>query len=211
MTALNQFAQHYSDEEEIKWAFMRGPVTNPPDFDFERLELQQNLIGFTDYLASLASMDVSSFTMQTSMEMLLDAVYLAVHNITTTLPKLISDFSWIGVNSPGLGVIESSPELQNFKIDWRPNADRIVIVFTDEPPQTYLHPPLDPQEVITAVSGVPQLKLYTFTKSTAKAKWEAISLAGNGEWFLLTSNPTEMYANLMEILSDICKGDANEN
>lgn len=211
MTALNQFAQHYSDEEVIKWAFMRGPVTNPPNFDFERLELQQNLIGFTDYLSSLASMDVSSFTMQTSMEMLLDAVYLAVHNITTTLPKLISEFSWIGVNSPGLGVVESLPELQDFKIDWRPNADRIIIVFTDEPPQTYLHPPLDVQETITAVSGVPQLKLYTFTKSTAKAKWEAISLAGNGEWFLLTSNPTQMYANLMEILSDICKGDANEN
>ncbi len=211
MTALNQFAQYYSDEEVIKWAFMRGPVTNPPDFDFERLELQQNLIGFTDYLASLASMDVSSFTMQTSMEMILDAIYLAVHNITTTLPKMISDFSWIGVNSPGLGVVESSPELQNFKINWRPNADRIIIVFTDEKPQTYLHPPLDVQEAVTAVSGTPQLKLYTFTKSNVKTKWEALSIAGNGEWFLLTSSPTEMYANLMEILSDICKGDTDEN
>ena len=211
MTALNQFAQYYSDEEVIKWAFMRGPVTNPPDFDFERLELQQNLTGFTDYLNSLANMDSSSFTMQTSMEMILDAVYIAVHNITTTLPKLISDFSWIGVNSPGLNVVESLPELQNFKINWRPNADRIIIVFTDEKPQTYLHPPLDLQEAVTAVSGTPQLKLYTFTKSNVKVKWEALSIAGNGEWFLLTSSPTEMYANLMEILSDICKGGADEN
>jgi hypothetical protein len=26
MIALNQFAQNFSDEQVIKWAFMRGPV-----------------------------------------------------------------------------------------------------------------------------------------------------------------------------------------
>jgi len=211
MIALNQFAQYYSDEDVIKWAFVRGPVTTPPNFVSERLELQQNLVGFTDYLTSLANMDSSSLTMQTSMEMILDAIYLAVHNITVTLPQAISNFSWIGVNSPGLNVVESLPELQNFKIDWRPGADRIIIVFSDEPPQTYLHPPLSQEEVKAAVSGTPQLKLYTFSKTNGKSAWEEIAAAGNGEWFKLTNNPTEMYANLMEILNDICKGGANEN
>ena len=30
---------------------------------------------------------------------------------------------------------------------------------------------------------------------------------GNGEWFELTNNPTEMYASLMNILDDICKAE----
>ena len=123
----------------------------------------------------------------------------------------ISDFIWIGQN-PGIGpnVVESSPPLQNFNVSWRPEADRIIIVFSDESPQSYLVPTLIQEEVKTAVSGVPQLKLYTFSKFSGLYQWEELAYAGNGAWFNLTNNPTEMYASLMEILDDICKGDNNE-
>lgn len=213
LAALNQFAQNFSEEEVIKWAFMRGPVAVPPDIYNERLELLQDLTGFTDYLASLASMDTSSQSMSTSHEMLLDAIYLSVHNLTSTLNHPISGLQWEGISAPnaiGGKVVESLPELQNFNVSWRPGADRIIIVFSDEGPQSYLVPELSMADVKTAVSGTPQLKLYTFSKTSWSTEWKDIALAGNGDWFKLTNNPTEMYASLIEILDDICKGGDSE-
>ena len=210
MIALNQFAQNYSDEEVIKWSFVRGPVAAIPNIYHERLEIQQNLIGFTDFLNSLANMDVSPQSMSTSMEMLLDAIYLSVHNITSSLTKAIADLMWLGVANPNLNVTESKPPLQSFNIDWRDNADRIIIVFSDEPPQSYVLPKLDVDDVKIAVAGTPQLKLFTFSRIAHQAVWEDIAMAGSGEWFQLTNNPTQMYANLIEILDDICKGGNDE-
>ena len=187
---------------------MRGPVAVMPSIYDERLEIQQDLTGFTDFLSSLAGMDTSSQSMSTSMEMILDAIYLSVHNISSSLNYLISSLEWSGVNSVGTGgkVIESLPPLQNFDISWRPGADRIIIVFTDEGPQSYLVPTLSVEDIKTAVAGTPQLKLFTFTKTSWSSEWEDIAISGNGSWYKLTNNPTEMYASLMEILDDICKG-----
>ena len=211
MISLNQFAQNFSDEEVIKWAFMRGPVADAPIYNKERLELQQDLVGFSDFLSSLASMDSSMQTMQTAYEMIRDAVYLAVHNITSLLPDSISNFQWSGVaGTYPADVIESVPPLQSFKVSWRPGAERIIIVFTDEHPQSYLEPKLTTEKVKTALSGVPQLKLYTFSRNNNKIPWEELAQAGGGEWYKLTNNPTEMYASLMEILDEICKGGTNE-
>tara|TARA_R100001591_G_scaffold66449_1_gene75762 strand:- start:3113 stop:5005 length:1893 start_codon:yes stop_codon:yes gene_type:complete len=212
MIALNQFAKDFSDEQVIKWAFVRGPVSH--NEDDERLELLQNLTGFSNFLAALASMgDGTAWNGNTTaFEMLIDAVYIAVHNITATLPKPMSDFIWIGQN-PGTGpsVVESSPPLQNFDIDWRPGADRVIIVFSDETPQSYLVPQLTIENAKMAVSGVPQLKLYTFSRVSGVVQWEDLANAGNGKWFKLTNNPTEMYASLMEIIDEICKVGNNED
>ena len=211
MVALNQFAQNYSDEEVIKWSFMRGPVAWGDDE--ERLELVQDLTGFSDFLSSLANMGGGNGQIgnTTAFEMLLDAIYIAVNNITSTLPKAIADLTWIGLN-PGIGpaVVESSPPLQNFNISWRSGADRIIIVFSDEPPQSFLVPELTLSEVKDSVAGTPQLKLYTFSKSNGITQWEQLAIAGNGSWFKLTNNPTDMYASLMEILDEICKGGSSE-
>ena len=188
---------------------MRGPVAVLPSTYNERLELQQDLVGFTDFLASLAGMDTSMQSMSTSMEMILDAIYISVHNISTSLKYLIPDLEWAGVSgssSFGSKVVESVPPLQNFDISWRPGADRIIIVFTDEGPQSYLVPTLTIEDIKTAVSGTPQLKLFTFSKTSWSAEWEDIAISGNGSWYKLTNNPTEMYASLMEILDEICKG-----
>ena len=203
MIALNQFAQNFSDEEVIKWSFIRGPVAFGP-YD-ERLEMVQDLIGFSDFLSSLAGMDTSTTSMSTSFEMLLDAIYISVHNITATLPQPISNFNWAGAAGAGTSVVESAPPLQNFDVSWRSGAERIIIVFSDEVPQSYLAPVLGIEEVKTAVAGTPQLKLYTFSKSAGATQWEDLAVTGNGKWFKLTNNPTEMYAGLMEILDEICK------
>ena len=213
MIALNQFAQNYSDEDVIKWAFIRGPVAHGDDD--ERLEMVQDLTGFSDFLSSLAGMgsDTSGWNGNTTAyEMLLDAIYIAVHNITSVLPQAIADLIWIGEN-PGIGpsVVESSPPLQKFDVSWRAGADRIIIVFSDEFPQSYLIPELKSEDVKSALAGTPQLKLYTFSKSSGITEWQEIAIAGNGSWYKLTSNPTEMYANLMEIIDDVCQGGENED
>ena len=211
MIALNQFAQSFSDEEVINWAFMRGPVAYG-DYD-ERLELFQDLVGFSDYLASLSTMGTTTGWNgnTTAYEMLLDAIYIAVNNISATLPKAITDMIWVGLN-PGSGpdVVESSPPLQNFDINWRPGADRVIIVFTDEKPQSYLVPNLSVEDVKTAVSGTPQLKLYTFSRAQGSYDWKDLAASGNGKWFYLTNDPTLMYADLMEIIDEICKGGSSE-
>ena len=211
MIALNQFAANFSDEEVINWALIRGPLdvfetAGPQD---ERLELHQNLVGFTEFLASMTQLGTNWAAMQTSYEMILDAVYLSLHNISAAINYNISDMIWKGesaqLSAYPWGVKESIPPLQDFKVNWRAGADRIIIVFSDEPPQSYLVPHLAEQDVITAINGTPQLKLYTFSKSIIQS-WTDLSDAGNGKNYMLTSNPTEMYNNLMEIFNEICKG-----
>ncbi len=211
MIALNQFAQSFSDEEVINWAFMRGPVSH--GINDERLELFQDLIGFSDFLTSLSTMGSTTGWNgnSTAFEMLLDAIYLAVNNITANLPKAIADLIWVG-QSPGIGpnVVESSPPLQKFNVSWRPGANRVIIVFTDENPQTYLVPNLSLLDVKSAISGTPQLKLYTFSRNAGAIQWKDLAATGNGKWFYLTNDPTLMYANLMEIIDEVCQGGSSE-
>ena len=131
--------------------------------------------------------------------MLLDAIYLATHNITTNLTYPISDLKW----AAPYAVEESIPDLAHFKVNWRPEADKIIILFTDEPEQSYLIPQLIASDVMAAVAGSIKLKVYIFSNSEGYS-WDEIAVAGNGKYYDLTSNPTQMYNSLMEILDDIC-------
>ena len=163
------------------------------------------MVGFTDFLSSLSGLSFGP--MSTAYEMLLDAIYLSVYNITTVPAGPILDYNWpLVVGIPPYEVGESVPPIGSFKVDWRSNADRIIIVFSDEYPQSYFYPQLFAEEVKQAVTGVPQLKLYTFSRWAHKNGWEELALAGNGKWYELTNNPTQMYNSLMEILDEICKG-----
>lgn len=209
MIALNQFASKFSDEEVIKWSFMRGPVAEYVYYT-EYLELYQDLIGFTEFLSSLTNLSYLG-GMSGSFEMLLDAIYLSVAGLSSTLPMNIDGFQWAGV--VGIfpyDVSESIPPIKDFKLNWRPEADRIIIVFSDEYPQSYLVPELYKQDVMAALVGVPQLKLYTFSKYGHKPGWEDLAMAGGGKWFQLTNDPAMMYNSLMEIISGICKGASDE-
>ncbi len=208
LVALNQFANNFSDEEVLQWAVVKGPAPDPAaSFYKERLEIVQNITGFSDFLSTMANLDTSSLSMNGMREMLLDAIYLSVSNISTSLVYAIADLEWLGVVQPTIGsqVTESSPPLQDFAINWREGAERIIIVFSDENPQSYLVPKLVIDDVNTAVSATPQLKLYTFSRSGAdQHQWEQIAVSGNGEWYKLSNNPTEMYSNLMQILNEAC-------
>jgi len=202
LTALNKFAQTYSDEEVLQWAAILGPRPTPASNYGEVLELYHNLSGFSDFLSAMASLNL--YSLYGSREMLLDALYLAVHNITTNLTYPISDLKW----AAPYAVEESIPELENFKVDWRPKADKVIILFTDEPEQSYLIPQLVVNDIMAAVASSIKLKVYIFSNSESYS-WDEIAQAGNGKYFDLTSNPTQMYNSLMEILDDICKTGGN--
>jgi hypothetical protein len=197
MTALNQFASEFSDEEVVQWGIILGPKESPVAWNEEQLVLYHNLSGFTDFLTSMASLGFVG--MNTGSEMLLDALYLSLHNITGAAPYPLSDLSW------DWGGISSVPEIENFVVNWRPGADRIVIVFSDEQEQSYLTPEITTQTIINMASATPQLKIYTFSPNTGWGEWENIALSSGGKHFPLTSSPTSMYNSLMEILDEICK------
>jgi hypothetical protein len=198
MTALNQFAGNFSDETVLQWGVILGPKEVPGSFYDEQLVLYHNLSGFTDFLASMSGLGYMG--MNTGSEMLLDALYLSLHNISGVLPYPLTDLSW----STWSGVSESEPPIQNFIVNWRPGADKVIIVFTDEYEQSYLVPQITPQNIKDMAAATPQLKIYTFSSLMGWA-WEDISTTSGGKHYELTNSPTQMYMSLMEILDEICK------
>ena len=158
LIALNQFASTYSDEQVLQWATILGPRDEPGGYD-EILELYHNLSGFTDFLAAMSSL--STWDMGGGSEMLLDAIYLALQNISGALTKAMAGLEW-----NHWSVAESIPHHDDFLINWRSGADRIIIVFTDEPPQSYMKNNLgflNSMDIMIAAQGTPQLKLYVFS------------------------------------------------
>ena len=194
MIALNKFAQEYSDETVLQWGVVLGPRKALTIYQ-DSLELYQDITSFSTFLNSMTLLNGQS--MSGGSEMLLDALYLSVQNISTGLPYTVQDLDWDGV-------AESSPEKELFKLSWRPEADKIIIVFTDEEEQSYMDPELTSSDVISALVGAPKLSLYAFTDSTYD-EWDEIADATGGVWYKLVDDPTSMYNSLMEILEQICK------
>ena len=191
LTALNQFAANFSDEEVLQWGVVLGPKRIG---SFETLILHHNLSGFTNFLSSMSLINFTGMT--GSLEMLLDALYLSLQNISGNLSLPIFGLSW--------NWTDSIPEIPDFLIDWRPNADKFIIVFTDEKEQSYLSPSLGLSDVIGAAVASPKVRIYTFSTHTGWG-WDELSDATGGKFYELTDNPTQMYNSLMEILEGICK------
>ena len=214
MSALNKFAGHYSDEEVLQWGMILGPIK--PDGSLgtykEYLKLHHNLSGFTDFLAGMSQLNLNSYVMNGAREMLHDALYLALHNLTGagSLPIMPSGLSWDGTK----GVGESLPPIQDFKVNWRTdsNVERVVIVFTDETPQTYMIPKITQDILLELISKVFNTKIYVFSKKWhqdngfATPGWGPLCTSSGGKWYELTSDPLIMYNNLMEIIDEnACK------
>ncbi len=198
MIALNTFAQKFSDEEVLKWGIVIGPVTPNSYPTKQYLKLHKNLVGFSDFMAAMSALD--PITANGSYEMLIDAIFLSLQNISsvTSTPGDSTTMTWKSY------VDESVPPKEQFLIDWRPGAKRVIILFTDESPQSYLTPSLSIDDITIQAQGTPELKVYIFANNTMW-EWDELAVAADGKYFDLTQNPTEMYNNLIEILDDICK------
>ena len=122
----------------------------------------------------------------------------------------------------------SIPDPHEFEINWRDDAQHVLIVFTDEPGQSYLSAMSDLSDSSTIyqdgqgskhginqthlkqlISNCVDLKVYTFTKQAQKetsfaqqsAGYEPLTIYG-GQWFELVSNPAQLYENLMQIIDE---------
>ena len=203
--ALNRFATHFAAEEPLQWGLIIGPKEFEEDGD-EYLVKVSDISPFDQFLASFAAL--GSEGMDTGNEMLLDAVYLAVQNISGNANVDIAATRWFADTG-------SRPAKENFSITWRPNSERIVIIFSDEVEQSFLqHParnipgrPITKAVVENAVSAGIRLKVYAFSGGGWAGRadfWTDISTAGNGANFDLTSNALSMYNDLMSIIDEAC-------
>tara|TARA_Y100001970_G_scaffold251455_1_gene324322 strand:- start:31490 stop:33766 length:2277 start_codon:yes stop_codon:yes gene_type:complete len=204
--ALNRFATHFAAEEPLQWGLIVAPKEAPRGDD-ELLVLVSDISPFDQFLAAFAALGAEG--MDTGSEMLLDAIYLAVRNISGAANVDIASTTWW--RNTG-----SLPEKENFNINWRPTSERIVIVFSDEVEQSYLrdlNDPEGPNRPITkaivedAVRAGINLKVYAFSDGGFGVQgrfWESLTLAGNGALFDLTSNAVSMYNDLMSIIDEAC-------
>ena len=208
--AMNRFANQFAAEDKLKWGLITGPrvlpATSQDSIDTkEYLRIETNITRFGDFMAAFSS--AGAFDTGASNEMLRDAIYLSITNISTSTPYDISSARWVDRLSTN---IASVPELQQFKVDWRRNADRIIVVFTDEEDQSYLSPTLPSSDVISALSASPDTKLYVFTKFYYSNRWQPYVDATGGDVFNLTSNSEQMYNDLMSVLDEICLPDDSQ-
>jgi hypothetical protein len=200
--ALSRFGQHFAAEQAIRWGLIIGPtrVMDPanPRSELEVLTMVSNISPFQQFFADFVALDTNEF--DGGLEMHMDAVMLALRN----LAPLQVDFGarrWVN------GVI-SVPDIEGFFVNWRQETDRIIIVFTDEDEQSYMHPEFRSPDLEAALQAAPNTKLYTF--ALGFYGWDELAIAGGGRNFDLSVNAAEMYNNLMSIIDEICLPRENE-
>ena len=195
-TALQMFSAHYADQEVIQWGLIVGPVDAD---DEEMLLLATNLVPFAQFLPVLAQVDED----QTGDEMLYDALFLAIRNLSGLpgFPMFWED------------EILSSPQIPQFLVNWREDANHVVVVFSDEEGQSYLSPNAITQDIILEhANAAENLSIYTFSKpqdQLGNDGWGPLTVSG--DWNAIISNAAIMFGHLMDILDEeACGGDGEE-
>jgi hypothetical protein len=224
LIALTEFAKNYSDEDVVQWGMIVGPKV-PGGFigNLNYLERTCDLSPFEDFMNVFSSLNLNSMNGQ--FEMLYDAMYLSLIDLSTSEPWSLEDLTW--AKMIGNSIKESNPPLEDFTIDWRSNSNKVIIVFSDEPGQSYMIPKeiveqswdsnkdgVTQKILLDMLATAPNTTVYTFSTDVTKNSftygigftgWEPLSSATGGKWFKLTYDPVKMYSNLMEIIDkEVC-------
>ncbi len=200
--AMNRFAQDFSAEDKLKWGLVVGPKLRlSPAGNEEILILQSDIADFEDFLTAFSN--VGQFDNQTGNEMLKDAILLSLQNISGNVAYDFTQARWANR-------VNSHPELKFFKINWRTNADRIIVLFSDEYAQSFLVPRVDTDVVWDALDATPNLKFYVFAERNSRV-WDNYAQHGNGSVFQLSRNQQQMYSDLMSILDEICLASSGQD
>ena len=207
MTALNQFATYYSDSDVVKWGLVFTAATGPGSWN-ERVILQTDLVDFQTFIGAFA---MTAVNIGGGDEQNYDAIYLAIHNLVgaLSLPYQLADLSWLNNWN---AQAESIPPKEQWNISWRPDAKHVIILFSDEPGQTYLQPNITEDILVNLINAADDLAVYVFTAPmvinwTGADNYEPLTLAGaGGKLYELTMQALEMYINLLEILDETACG-----
>ena len=194
--SMSMFSAYYSDQQVIQWGLATGPID---DGDEEILLMTTNLVPFQQFLPTLINVDED----MTGDEMLYDALYLSIRNLSTEQPlQLVWDEDDIG----------SSPSINNWNISWRNEVNHVVIMFSDEEGQTYTSPQVTRDVIVDTALSSQELSIYSFSKPAHRTGlwgWEPVSIGGS--WYPLTSNANQMFASLMDIIDETaCGGNGQE-
>lgn len=201
-SALNRFATFYSDQQVIRWGLVIGPTEN--GFN-ETLELKQNLTSFANFIASPWLLNPEVY--DTGSEMLYDAIFLSAINLVPQAARMNLVFDRIEWRRHA--DVNSSPRIDQFVIDWRPDASHVIIVFTDEEPQSYALPSISEGHLSNLISEAVELKVYAFSEAFHRSRqfgddWGSVS--DTGQWFPITNDAGELYGRLNEILDETACG-----
>jgi hypothetical protein len=195
-SAVNQFAGLYGGEELLRWGLIGGPAIPKTSVDpgtnynffVNTLSIMQNMDTISKFKQALPPY-ASLYT--GASEQLMDAVYLSLGGDVT-------DKKWRPTTDT-----YSDPALEEFKINWRDDARKLIIVFSDEYPQSFLHPSVTNSNLtgLFATHGS-DLSLYAF----GHHHWEYLANKANGERFPLTESPAEMVNAITLILDEeVCQ------
>lgn len=216
MIALNQFAESYKDEEVIKWGLLMGPFRGAFSSTHQYNLLISNLAPFSDFVGSFSSIPAIEWANKETMH---DLLYLSLYNLVPydSLPHKKENLSYDWpMGSESYAII---PDVQDFEIDWRNDSNKVVIVVGDESMDSELKmfgdlsdwmtiydEWIEEEDILDIIAGTINLKIYTFSTINVQTfpniGYEIYSTESGGEWFKLTNNPAEMYANLMQIIGD---------
>jgi hypothetical protein len=203
MAALVLFAEEFEFEDKIRWGVVLAPTTTAGASD-DFMQLHTDLTEFDTFMNSLANKPIVGT--DSASEMVYDAIYASLYSLVGMPPYHLFELTW-----DSWFVADSDPPLEQFKIDWRVNANRVVITFSDEEGQSHTNPEILQEHLTNIISSIPKLDVYTFSESYHKenSQWggkkqgyNPLALASqNGKWFELVSNAPQMYANLLEIIN----------
>lgn len=204
-SALSQFALYYSDSEVIRWGLVLIALReNDPEtsFPIEKMKLQTNLNNFEDFMSSFAGID--PLQQSGGNEQSLDAIYFSIKNLVGGGDYDVNAATWLNTNYNG----GSIPPKEEWEVEWREDTKRVIILFTDEKPQSYLFPQITESNVIAAIEAALDFNFYSFTSGFANLQWSSITDASTkAKMMQLTDSAEQMYGNLLQILDETaCSG-----
>ena len=215
--AVQAFSIEHDEAEHVNWALIVGPKNagnKPGNHNF--LYLASNLQSIDNFKYSLN--EVLTFDMIGQYEMLYDALYLSIRNISPFLPYQWEELLWpVWI---GNVIDESVPALEEFYVNWRENSKKIIIVFTDEPGQSFLIPAskvgksynsndtITQEKLVMMLESIDNMRLFAFTDIADKdssSAWWPLTAATSGQSFELNSNDISASKQLEEIFTnEIC-------
>ena len=197
--ALIAFAANYEESPNIRWGIVAGPyVANMQDY----LRIILGMSPLNLLLASLNALQTS----EGQFEMLLDALYLSILELTppALLPNGHQGIEWDRT------VGQCVPALPDFRINWRDDTKRVVIIFSDEGAQSYLIPQIGSDDLRLMYGGIEDLSVHIFTPEHLRRgglnPWS--NLTHSGSWHELSRDQEAMFDELMGVIEEeVCGQD----
>ena len=211
--AIDSFSSEHSDSDHVMWSLIVGPKNNgnkPGNHNF--LYLASNLQSIDFFQSELDS--ILDYDMIGQYEMLYDALYLSLRNISAFLPYPEEDLLWpVWV---GKVIDESVPPLEDFYVNWRENSKKVIIVFTDEPGQSFLMPESEVGKSYNTNNTITHDKLSKMLESTDNVRlfvfadsdtgsmddWDSLSKSTNGASFDLSDDAGDTKSSIEAIIKE---------